>query len=330
MKLISTIFAVIFLVGCGERVLSVQSPDCESPESYIAHVVDTLQTYSLLADSVDWKRLEAEAQASVAGATSIEETYRVVDRLLRQSGDRHAWFRRPAPEGSGGDSATSYQNPSAQMIDGRVGYLVVPAAMGRGPKGNQEYATALQNGIRRLDANVNGWIVDLRRNWGGNMWPMLAGLGPLLGDGVVGYFVYPDGVRVPWSYEKGKARLGDSSQANVDEAHELSNSTRPIAVLVGEGTTSSGEATAVAFRGLGHVENFGTSTSGLTTAIESKRLCDGSVVGISTAAFADRQDTVYRGPLLPDVLVEKSNSNDAVLEAAKSWIMSQTQDSSDD
>jgi len=31
-----------------------------------------------------------------------------------------------------------------------------------------------------------GWIVDLRGNGGGNMWPMLAGVGPVLGEGVVG------------------------------------------------------------------------------------------------------------------------------------------------
>jgi C-terminal processing protease CtpA/Prc len=32
--------------------------------------------------------------------------------------------------------------------------------------------------------NLAGWIVDLRNNGGGNMWPMLTGIGSILGEGV--------------------------------------------------------------------------------------------------------------------------------------------------
>jgi len=43
------------------------------------------------------------------------------------------------------------------------------------------------------EMNPAGWIIDLRGNSGGNMYPMLAGLSSLLGEGVLGYDVYPDG-----------------------------------------------------------------------------------------------------------------------------------------
>ena len=33
---------------------------------------------------------------------------------------------------------------------------------------------------------------DLRGNIGGNMWPMIAGVGPILGDGIIGWIVYYD------------------------------------------------------------------------------------------------------------------------------------------
>ncbi len=46
------------------------------------------------------------------------------------------------------------------------------------------YATKLQGIIADLDkAHPAGWVVDLRGNVGGNMWPMLAGIGPVLGEG---------------------------------------------------------------------------------------------------------------------------------------------------
>ena len=48
-----------------------------------------------------------------------------------------------------------------------------------------------------------GWIVDLRGNTGGNMWPMVAGVGPVLGNGVAGFFVPPVGASTPWSFPEG-------------------------------------------------------------------------------------------------------------------------------
>ena len=36
------------------------------------------------------------------------------------------------------------------------------------------------------------WIVDLRGNYGGNIWPMIAGVGPVLGEGIIGWIVYND------------------------------------------------------------------------------------------------------------------------------------------
>ena len=50
----------------------------------------------------------------------------------------------------------------------------------------------IQDQIKIMDHPYNiGWIVDLRGNGGGNMWPMLAGIGPILGEGIAGYFIDP-------------------------------------------------------------------------------------------------------------------------------------------
>ena len=48
-----------------------------------------------------------------------------------------------------------------------------------------------------------GWIIDLRGNGGGNMYPMLAGLKPFLGDTVLGAFVGPDKTRANWVAGRG-------------------------------------------------------------------------------------------------------------------------------
>jgi len=45
--------------------------------------------------------------------------------------------------------------------------------------------------------------VDLSNDTGGNMWPMLLGLGPIFGDGIVGYFASHNNSFIGWGYSKG-------------------------------------------------------------------------------------------------------------------------------
>jgi len=68
------------------------------------------------------------------------------------------------------------------------------------------FETGLQKIIGDLDrSHPAGWIVDLRGNVGGNMWPMLAGIGPVLGEGDdLGEFFTLDS-HSTWKYRDGVA-----------------------------------------------------------------------------------------------------------------------------
>jgi hypothetical protein len=76
----------------------------------------------------------------------------------------------------------------------------------------------------------------------------------------------------------------------------------PVAVLVGPATASSGEALAIAFRGRPSTRLFGATTRGLTTSNRVFPLSDGSLLNLSTAAFADRTGTSYPNGVTPDEL----------------------------
>ena len=52
-----------------------------------------------------------------------------------------------------------------------------------------------------------GWIVDLRQNTGGNMWPMIAAVAGLLDRGILGHFL-PDGQRQAWCLNRRHISLG--------------------------------------------------------------------------------------------------------------------------
>lgn len=90
-------------------------------------------------------------------------------------------------------------------------------------------------------------VLDLRTDTGGNMWPMIGGLAPLIGTGQVGSFVYPDGTIEPWTLIDGVASWDGMVMAAYDTPIEAGHP--PVAVLIGPRTASSGEATAVAFHG---------------------------------------------------------------------------------
>ena len=77
-----------------------------------------------------------------------------------------------------------------KALGDRIGYLNVPAYSGGDATAARSFATKAHEQLAAaVDDAGCGWIVDLRGNTGGNMWPMLAGLKPFLGDEPLGTFV---------------------------------------------------------------------------------------------------------------------------------------------
>jgi C-terminal processing protease CtpA/Prc len=193
------------------------------------------------------------------------------------------------------------------------------------------FAQRLHGEVRRLDgAGVEGWILDLRYNSGGNMWPMLAGIGPLLGTDRVGSFVADGQDPVAWEYNDGKVGTPGSVSVTVAEPLTLRNPMAPVAVLVGKYCTSSGEAVAVALRGRERSRFFGKPTGGATTSTQSVWMGDGAMLFVTNAVFADRTGRAYGGAVEPDEVVADSPDeladpapawqDDAAVRAAVSWL----------
>ena len=175
--------------------------------------------------------------------------------------------------------------------------LTLPACRGD-TKAVRAYARAGAHALHALPP-VRAWVVDLRTNRGGSMWPMLAVAAPLLGaDGTLGTFTTRDGKRIRWWLRHGWVGAGWHPSARSKGPRHLPGL---VAVLTSADTASSGEAVAIAFRGLGHVRTYGSPTHGFPTANEVVRLPDGAMLLITTATMADRHGVVYDGPLRPDI-----------------------------
>ncbi len=66
-----------------------------------------------------------------------------------------------------------------------LGYLSLPGTNGD----SGQYATQGQNVIQAIDRqSACGWVIDLRRTESGDIWSYLGAVGPILGEGTVGWF----------------------------------------------------------------------------------------------------------------------------------------------
>ena len=163
------------------------------------------------------------------------------------------------------------------------------------------------------------------------MWPMLAGIGPLLGDSIVGGSTALDG-RSFWKYLNGAASLVhpdgrvETMVTATAPVRALRSPAPPIAVLVDGGTGSSGEVITVAFRGRPRTRLFGSPTAGVSTTNNGYRLPDGRNMVITIGHYFDRLGREYGHPIVPDELVRTPLSGptmlrgDPVVAAAARWL----------
>ena len=309
------------------------TPAGPSPEAlaYLAEALDYIQGHALRRDRVDWPAVRREALARAQGARTTWETYPAIRYTLAQLQDNHSFLLEPWMV-QRRQSATGLR-PDGRRLEGTIGYLFLPPLAATGGEFPGQYAEAAVRAIEEADREATcGWVVDLRRNEGGNMWPMVVGVGPILGDGDAGGFVDADGRREVWGYREGQALAGDQVRAQ-GPAYQLKRPLPPVAVLTGPRTASSGEAIALAFRGRPQARSFGEPTAGVPTANDRKELSDGAWLLLTVARMADRTGQAYEDRIVPDqpVAVEgdpaewqmRDPERDPVLRAALAWLRDQ-------
>lgn len=228
--------------------------------------------------------------------------------------------------------------PTARITAGHIGLLDLPGHSGDGAlPGNSDYGDILRTAFRELEADgAQAWIIDLRRCDGGNMWPMLAGLTPLLGKGTYGSFVDPvDRIWWDWGFngiELTSTRRDDPNEnypmQTVPEWQPLKRTDTPVVVLTSRVTSSSGEAVAISFIGHSNTHLIGEPTGGLTSANNLHELADGAWLLLAETYEADRQDRIYEAGIQPNDAVGIDwtvigQHNDPAIAAAEAWLQTQ-------
>lgn len=301
----------------------------DSVRGYVRDAMAKFRARSIHRDRVDWAALEHSVLARAAGARTPAGTWQALNWALR-SVDRHSFLMPPqkarggtAPGGGAAAPLAAPPMPTGQRLAGGIVLLTVPAHIG---PNRPEYVDSLHAVLAALDRHAScGWIVDLRANTGGNMWPMLAGIGPLLAAEVVGSFDRdPSGEA--WRYRAGRSWLGNATPParaagwGSGAPTPLAHAEAPVAILIGRRTGSSGEMTLLAFLGRPGVRTFGDSTAGFTSANVGVPLRDGATMLVTTSYPRDRLGRSYPLRVAPD---EPVTTSAATVARAAAWLRRQ-------
>ena len=277
--------------------------------AYMEDALAHIEADALFIRDIDWAAVRADALDRTSGAAAPEETHGVLQEVLTQAGGRHSSLRQPLD-----NAAYSYiATPEVEAAAPGIAVVTVPGFRSPRPEHVGEYAAAGTDGILAGAKDTScGWIVDLRRNGGGNMGPMLGALSPLLPDGTLMQFIDRDG--------QAQEVLLDGARVSLD-AQELApaaaakDTGKPVAVLQSDGTASSAEAVLLSLSAVPDVRTFGAPTAGLATSNVVRTLSDGTALRITQSHMATAAgETVSGGPLEPDVATEDA------LGAATDWL----------
>lgn len=295
-------------------------PTSAVARAYLNEVVDSMQAHSIRRLEIDWTRFRSRVHAAAPSAQHIQDAYPAIQEALALLGDGHSSYLAANGQVFSVPTRTCTSS-GAQVpeIPENIGYVKVGAFSGGGPAATA-FAQGIQDAIRAADRDgLVGWIVDLRGNLGGNMWPMVAGVGPLVGEGTLGYFVDPDGSRKTWSYAQGASRLDGQVLEAVPAPYTLRRPAPKIAVLVDNAVASSGEATFISFVGRPNTRSFGVPTCGASTANAPFFLSDGAGLNLTVSTMADRTGKAYGAAVVPD---EHYSIPGAMVQMAIVWLLS--------
>ncbi|WP_120339037.1 S41 family peptidase [Cryobacterium soli] len=321
----------LFLTGCvwvlnpiAERLNIFIVPP--SPQRYAALAVEQMRP-GLRADDATYAAVVREVDRRVAAASILSDTYPALQDAAVRLGGEHSAFLDPAAAdtyfGSGGSGDETGALPTVVTEDG-VSTLSLPTHVGGGGAANQRYTDAAIDGLAAAEpVTTAGWVLDLRGNHGGNVWPMLAAVAPLLSDGQVMSFDYADRSDAV-TVEGATVSLRGAEQAT--STARTTKTSLPIAVLIDGMTGSSAEAVAISFVSQPNAELFGQPSYGFSTVNEPRRLYDGAAINLTTAVDADRSGTRYGTPIVPDHVIDDPGAFDP---AVRQWLARRAQTDAD-
>lgn len=281
-----------------------------SAERYGKDALATIGKNGIYSGSDEWKSTYEECLKMIENAESYEDTYPAIKKALSVCGSKHSMLMTKSESQSTSDSYDEVL-PTVSL-NGDIAVIKLPDFLGTAEAG-RKYAKVAEDFIHENRDKINGVVLDLRGNTGGDMGPMATAVSSLLPDGELMYYHYRS-YDVPVTLKDGVISNAGTGGKSLYPDEKLKV---PVAILTDDMTASSGEALTLCFRGLENVKTFGAPTAGYTSVNMLYSLYDGAQMYL-TVAF----DKARTGEIFKETSIEPDVATDSPLEAALEWLRS--------
>ena len=280
---------------------------CERPhpeQGYLHAAVDSLYTHSLHRAKLDRQALWRQVDIQLTDTSTRAHSHAILNTLVNGI-DRHSALYPPGAVRErlqpATDRALTYPF-SCRLLKDRIALVRVDGFMNGDSLSCGLFADSLQRAVLDLHAQRPiGWLIDLRSNTGGNMYPALAGLGPLLGCGDLGWDALPDGTRQAWWYCRAADHPEGADHITLVRSPVVLPDTLPAVVLIGQRTGSGGEALAMSFIGRPRTRIFGERSAGFATGNRMCFLADSAILNVTNSLMTDRTGGTHPEGIDPHV-----------------------------
>ncbi len=281
-----------------------------SAERYGKDALATIGKNGIYSGSDEWKSTYEECLKMIENAESYEDTYPAIKKALSVCGGKHSMLMTKSESQSTSDSYDEVL-PTVSL-NGDIAVIKLPDFLGTAEAG-RKYAKVAEDFIHENRDKINGVVLDLRGNTGGDMGPMATAVSSLLPDGELMYYHYRS-YDVPVTLKDGVISNAGTGGKSLYPDEKLKV---PVAILTDGMTASSGEALTLCFRGLENVKTFGAPTAGYTSVNMLYSLYDGAQMYL-TVAF----DKARTGEVFEETRIEPDVATDSPLETALEWLRS--------
>ncbi|WP_443947000.1 S41 family peptidase [Pedobacter sp. AW1-32] len=290
----------------------------------------TLKVGYLNRKKIDWKSVEADAYKSLESydnfKASLKEITNIFDKinathcLVYRGDDKYTSTRKKISKDlysaewkNKYDSKPSFE---VKVLDDKIGYVMIPGMVffDNSAENISRIAQPLYDRISAIKSShtLAGWIIDLRLNTGGNSSPMLLALYDLLGNNEI-WGELDENKKLVRKFRliNGSYIQKSHTIAAIIPSGRLLDQER-VAVITGMFTGSSGEVTALAFKGRKNTIFIGGNTAGFTTGNVTWPLPFDSLIALTTGYDSDR-DGNYYPYIVPDLTISKQDNFDNLM-----------------
>ena len=135
---------------------------------YVRHCIRIMDRHGLYSDTPEWKAQKKEFLAAADTVSTLGWANYLVYQAAQVAGGKHSALMAPVRD------TVNYPEfaPEARMLEGGIAYVKLPEHSGA-QVSDSLYAYSVLHFLQE-NSSAAGVVIDLRDNYGGNMYPMIS------------------------------------------------------------------------------------------------------------------------------------------------------------